>query len=461
MPDAERTSPVIVPPTSVSSLRASMARQSLWLVIGAAALTGLVALQDLVAGHWPVLAAYFLAAAVGGLCALALGHWRHRLRRSTAQLRDGEERLRLILEHSSDGINMARFDPDSRARQLVWCNDKYVQMSGRSREELMAAADLNTFVTYPEAAENLPRWRRSMRAGKPYTGQASWIRPDGKENYYEWTAAPVTFGDKLFLIGVDRDITERKEAEQRIRHLQNELAHVTRIGTVGEIAAGLAHELNQPLSAIANYASGCARRLRSAPVDGAELAEVMAQIASQALHAGKIVGEVSELVRKSKSRRSAVDVNDMLRHVLELIEFEVRRHGATVRLDLGQDLPPIMADRVQIQQVVLNLVHNGCESMLEAPDTDSQIVIRTTAAGAQAVAISVSDTGRGIDADVAHRLFEPFFTTKAKGMGMGLAISRSIIKTHRGCLTFRANPKGGTIFSFTVPVAEGGDDDRT
>ena len=444
----------------IAGATADIARRAGWFLLGALALTAVVLLKDVLAGREPASAWYALPAAVGGVCGLAVRYWRCRVLDSTAQLRTSEQRLRLILEHSSDGINMAEFDPRTRTRRLIWCNDQYVRMSGRSRAELMAADDLNAFVSYPDAAENLPRWRQTMQAGRPYSGRASWNRPDGQANCYEWTAAPVAVGDKVLLIGVDRDITARTEAEQRISRLQDEVAHAARIGTIGEVAAELAHELNQPLSSIANYAGGSARRLRSEAIVPAELAAILEQIAAQAVHAGEIVHRVADLVRRGEPRRAAVAVDDILRQVLVLVEFEVRRHGSAVRLDLGRDLPPIMADRVQLQQVVLNLVYNACEA-LQTAGREGQIVIRTASADAHHVAVSVTDTGSGIDPETADRLFEPFYTTKAKGMGLGLAISRSIVEAHGGRLRYEADAAGGTTFAFTVPVAEEPGNGRT
>jgi two-component system sensor kinase FixL len=249
---------------------------------------------------------------------------------------------------------------------------------------------------------------------------------------------------------VCRDITERKKAQERARRLREELTHVARVATLGELAAGLAHELNQPLTAIANYANGCKRLLAAERASPQELAGVLATIATEAERAGQIVHRLRRLVRQGVARRQDADLNAAVRDVVSLARHEAERLGVELRLSLAVE--PLLAsmDPVQIQQVVLNLVRNGCDAL--ADETTHRIVEITSRRRDREVELSVCDTGPGVAPDVADRLFDPFFTTKGEGIGMGLTISRSIVEDHGGRLSWRANEPRGACFTFTLPA---------
>ena len=250
-----------------------------------------------------------------------------------------------------------------------------------------------------------------------------------------------------------REVTEIKRAEEEARQHQAELAHVLRLHTMGEMAASLAHEVNQPLGAIANYAQGCRNRLKAGKTDHAELLQTVEAIAREALRAGEITRRVRELLRKEEAPRAWVDAVELVRAALDIVAATARRHDVALvaRCDTGPLM--VLADRIQIEQVVINLMLNAVEATRGARDP-RLVEVRAAPAAGGGVEIAVSDTGPGIDPALAERIFEPFLTTKSGGLGMGLAISRSIVTAHGGQLWYTSNPAAGTTFHFTLPDDE-------
>ena len=251
-----------------------------------------------------------------------------------------------------------------------------------------------------------------------------------------------------------RDITAIRRAEQELRRHQAELVHVCRLSTMGEVATGMAHELNQPLSAIVNYASGCGRRLRAGTGEPEELAQAMDRIGRQAQRAGEIIKRLRALVGKQAPVRSQVDLNHMVAEVCAFAEFETAKLGLTIALDLAAGEIPVRVDLVQIEQVLLNLVRNALEALAEVPADRRRLVIRTRREANWAIAL-VEDQGPGIPPEVMTQLFDPFFTTKMNGMGMGLPISQTIIDNHGGEIRASSEPGAGTRFAVRLPLAEG------
>jgi PAS domain S-box-containing protein len=248
------------------------------------------------------------------------------------------------------------------------------------------------------------------------------------------------------------DITERCRVEKSARQHQADLAQVLRISTIGEMTAGLAHEINQPLSAIVSYAKGCARRLRAGTGAPGELMEVLDEIARQAVRVNEIVRRIDTVVQRNGPRRAQVDLNEVVRALARGIEAEARERGITVELALDAALPPVHADGMQIEQVILNLVRNAFDAMSGPGPGESVLSIRTSMGAAQTVEVAIADSGGGVRAEIADQMFAPFVSTKPHGLGMGLAISRSIIQAHGGRLWATPNPSSGTTFSFSVPV---------
>lgn len=253
--------------------------------------------------------------------------------------------------------------------------------------------------------------------------------------------------------GLDAAAEERlRRTQEEARETRERLAHVARVSTLGEMATGIAHEINQPLAAVAAYAQACGRMIRSRTADDVELLEALERIGHEALRAGAIINKLKELVRRRDSGLVLCDLNTLVRDVAGLAVADANHNGVDLRLSLADELPPVSADPVQIQQVVLNLVRNGIEAM---DGCYGERVVRVrTADGDDGVTCSVVDGGVGITEDEGESLFTPFYTTKESGMGMGLSISRTIIRAHGGKVWFTRNPDRGTTFHFRLPASE-------
>jgi C4-dicarboxylate-specific signal transduction histidine kinase len=234
---------------------------------------------------------------------------------------------------------------------------------------------------------------------------------------------------------------------------QERLQQTSRLITMGEMASSLAHELNQPLAAIANYNMGCVNRLQANDYRPEELLAAMQKASAQAERAGKIIRRVRDFVKKSEPSRSAVQIAEVIEEIIGFAEIEARKAGVRISVSVPPDLPPAYADKIMIEQLVLNLVKNGIEAMRETVRSERELAISARANGKDFIEVKVSDRGHGVLVEQTEKLFTPFYTTKPDGMGMGLNICRSIIEFHNGRLWTVANPGGGSVFSFTLPVS--------
>jgi len=260
------------------------------------------------------------------------------------------------------------------------------------------------------------------------------------------------------IVGVRADITEMKEAQQalrerdtRLHELQADLIHVSRLSELGQLASAVAHELSQPLAAIMNYVQASRWAMEAADDRASErVYGMMDKAIDQVDRAGVIIRRLRALIEKGETERFEEDINQVVEEACALVFIGSEEKGVTVGLELGVDLPPVLVDKVQIQQVILNLVRNGIEAMAESESR--HVVISTSRAAAENVEVAIRDTGQGLAEEVLDRLFEPFVTTRAEGMGIGLSISRSIIEAHDGRLRATPNQGGGTTFRFTLPI---------
>lgn len=257
------------------------------------------------------------------------------------------------------------------------------------------------------------------------------------------------------------EMAERRRAEKNARERRKEMNHVARLSILGEMASNLAHELNQPLGAIANYARGCTRRLEMGTVEPAQLAEVTRAIAEQADRAGQIIARIRNFVRKRASQLEPTAVNEAVHAAVALCVGQARNGNTAIVRDLADDLPPVLADRVQIEQVVLNLVKNALDATQDVPGGTADASVRTVTVRTGRdekgrVEVAVADQGHGISEEARARLFDPFFTTKPGGMGLGLSICRTIVEAHGGHLWATDNPGGGAVMRFVLPVANDG-----
>ena len=242
-----------------------------------------------------------------------------------------------------------------------------------------------------------------------------------------------------------------QEREEEMRH---RITHLTRVSTMGEMASSIAHEVNQPLTAIATYAQACRRMLESGQAGLPEAQEVLTRIATEALRAGGIIHRLKDMVRRQESRWTQCDVNALIRDLQQLASVDARLHSVKLHFELARGLPPVLADGIQVQQVVLNLIRNGIDAVEEVDQGKREVQVRTGMEGSRWIRVSVRDNGCGLGEEAAKNLFQPFFSTKREGIGMGLSISRSIVSAHRGRISFESNPGPGATFFFTLPVLD-------
>jgi C4-dicarboxylate-specific signal transduction histidine kinase len=282
-------------------------------------------------------------------------------------------------------------------------------------------------------------------------------RKNGSEVPVEIGLAPIETAEGTLVLSSIVDISERKAAAEQLHRHQTEMAHVARLSTMGEMAAGLAHELNQPLSAITNYANGCKNLLNGAAHPPTRVDDMLLQITSEGHRAAEIIRRLRRFVSKLEPRYVKVDVNDLVRDACALVAHDARNRGVSIHFALAEAAPHVLGDLVQLQQVVVNLVLNGFEAMEQNKRGDRRIEIKTRFrdAGEESVEIAFMDRGAGLPDGTADRIFEAFYTTKPRGLGMGLSISRSIIEAHGGRLTAENQPGGGAMLRVYLPLAMG------
>ena len=281
-------------------------------------------------------------------------------------------------------------------------------------------------------------------------------RPDGLRVYIETSGKPVFDRDGRFLgyRGVGSNITAEvrgNQAELALRQAQTELAHVTRITTLGELTASIAHEVNQPLAAIVTNGAACLRWLAPQPPDVAEARGAVECMISDGHRASEVIQRLRALCQKTDPQKTRLDINDVIEEALLLVQREVLDHRVVLLRDLARALTPVLGDRVQLQQVIINLVMNGMEAMADVADRPRDLLIRSHQRAPNQVLVTVQDSGIGIEPESVDRLFGSFYTTKPGGMGMGLSISRSIIEAHDGRLWASPNSGPGATFQFTLP----------
>jgi C4-dicarboxylate-specific signal transduction histidine kinase len=281
---------------------------------------------------------------------------------------------------------------------------------------------------------------------------------DGNVRWIEHACRPVIDerGEFHGIRASNRDITDRKNAELEAQSRREELAHITRIVTIGELATSLAHEINQPLTAILCNAEAAQRFLSNPAPDLNEVRKIFDDIVQDDRRAGQVIHRIRSLIKKEAPRREKVDLNDAVRETAALVRNTTILEGLSIVPELDPELPAVEGDRVQLQQVVLNLLLNATAAMRDTPTVPKKLVVKTAMQDGRVAMVSVMDSGTGIDEKDMHRLFEPFYTTKADGLGMGLSISRTIVKAHGGTIGVENNREGGATFYFTVPLHNGG-----
>jgi PAS domain S-box-containing protein len=373
-------------------------------------------------------------------------------RRTEDTLRASEQRWRSMFEASAVGIALT-----DENRRFVAANLAFQKMIGYTAEELSDLGPVE--ITYEDDREATREMLDDMLSGgsSGYHVEKRYRRKDGVVIWVRVSTAqaPEPGSDLRGIPTIIEDITERKRAEDAFQEARDALLRVTRLNTMGELSASIAHEVNQPLSAIVANGIACQRLLAGEKPDLEEAKEAVEDIISDGRRASAVLGRIRQLAKKTAPERTPVDINGAISEVLSLTRQELQRSQVTARTELDPNLPPVVADRVQVQQVVLNLVMNGMEAMRGVIDRARVLRVKSAAVSPAAVAVTVQDTGIGFANNDPEHIFDTFFTTKEDGMGMGLSISRSIVQAHGGRLWASAGAPIGAVFSFILPASVG------
>jgi PAS domain S-box-containing protein len=374
-------------------------------------------------------------------------------KRAEDALRSSEQNLRLTLD-TIDGL-VTTVSPSG---QLEFANRRFLEYTGKTIEELKT----NLGILHADDRERvMAHWTHALRTGEALYTEARIRRHDGAYRWFVMTALPLTGQDNHILrwCNLITDIQERKEAEEKLRQTQEDLrstqaefAHLNRVMTMGELTASIAHEVNQPLAAIVSSGDSCAAWLANEPPNLDKARAAASRMVQAAIQASEIVQRIRGLFKKRTSMAEAVDVNEVIEETISFVDREAQRKNVSLRTELAVGLPSVNGDRIQLQQVILNLMMNGLDAMAGLGSEPKSILTQSAVPNGRELLVSVADTGPGIDAEHASRLFTPFFTTKPHGIGMGLRISRSIIEAHGGRLWAEKNEPRGAVFQFTLPI---------
>jgi PAS domain S-box-containing protein len=386
----------------------------------------------------------------------------------TARLRESEQRYSVLIEGVTD---YAIYMVNPNGVVTNW-NRGAQRIKGYRTEEIVGQ-HFSRFYTEEDRAANAPQQSLEMAAREGrYEAQAWRVRKDGSR-FLANVVIDALRDDSGRLIGfakITRDVTERvraaqeleearidlvrSRAEEALRRVQAELAHVARVATLGELTASIAHEVNQPITASVFNARAALRWLAARPPDLEEARRAIARIVEDSLRAGDIIGRVRDLMKRAPPRADRLDINDAIQEVIQLARAEAVKNNVSVRTELADSLPFLTGDRAELQQVVLNLIINAVEAMSTVADGPREMLICSARAGLD-VLVTVQDSGPGLPAEDPERIFESFYTTKQNGLGMGLSISRSIIEAHGGRLWASANAPRGAVFQFAVSADAG------
>lgn len=415
--------------------------------------------------HAPVLIEAGVFAVVGlGISWLGelLRRARIRSRRQAKDVRAREAHLRSILDTVPDATVV--IDETGLIRSFSAAAER---LFGRTEDDVVGM-NVSILMPSPFREEHDAYIGRYLQTGEKriigidrvVTGQ----RKDGSTFPMKLEVAEMRSGEQRFFTGFVRDLTERQRTERQLQGLQTELARLSRLTAMGEMASTLAHEVNQPLTAISNYLQGCNRLLESIDHDNApKVRDALAATTKQTLRAGEIIRQLREFVTHGETTRCAEDINDLVEETSALALMGAKEEGVRAKFEFDSSLGAVMVEKVQIQQVLLNLMRNAIEAMEDCETKELLVVTAWSAsdkseAGTPMVEVTVADTGSGISEAIPGQLFQPFVTTKADGMGVGLSISKRLVEAHGGRMWVEPNPRGGTIFRFTLePTERGGE----
>jgi len=362
-----------------------------------------------------------------------------------------------ILDSVADGIYGVDLEGNStfvnKAMEEItgWTGEEII---GLNQHEILHHTRLDGS---PHPAEECPVYKTFCENKSRFVEDDLFWRKDGSSFPVEYSCNPVQdeHGKVVGSVVVFRDISDKRKSEEAARKYQSELAHVARLSTMGEMASGLAHELNQPLTAIATNADASIRLLEQGG-SASRVVEILEKIGIQARHAGEIIKHLRKFVRKEEPELSRININKLVDEVLLLVKAELARTGVKVTTELQADLPEVMAQHIHIDQVLLNLIRNAIDSLSLVDKQQRKLTITTAVLDKEHIIIRVQDSGQGISEEVSRTLFTPFKTTKEHGMGLGLSLSQGIISAHKGRLAVEDTSPGNTVFSFTLPYSRGG-----
>jgi PAS domain S-box-containing protein len=363
------------------------------------------------------------------------------------ELKKSEDRLRVLIETIPALAWTSLADGSSD-----FVNRRWLEYTGIPLEQMQGAGTTPPF--HPEDIDkHLDKWRSALATGEAFENEAR-VRRAGDGEYRRFLIRGLPLRDEKGNIvkwyGTMTDIEDGKRAEEALRKANADLAHITRVTTMGEFVASIAHEVSQPLSAVVTNAEACLHWLAGSAPNIEKACEAVGRVVRDGRHAGEVIARIRALCRKSGVKRQRLDMNEAIEEVLALTQGEVRTKRVALRTDLATRLPPVLGDRVQLQQVVLNLIMNGIEAMSSVQDRPRELVIRTQEGEDDQVVVTVQDSGIGLDPEITEQIFDAFYTTKGEGMGMGLSISRSIVQDHGGRLSGTTNDGPGATFQFTL-----------
>jgi PAS domain S-box-containing protein len=340
---------------------------------------------------------------------------------------------------------------------LFWSQEHY-HIFGLDPDKFKLTLETAQQFIHPEdLPASLQAFTQATNEGSEFDWHFRIIRPDGTVRYVHSQAHPVfsDSGELTEYVGTIIDITQRMLAEGALRQAHAELAHASRVLTVGELTSSIAHELNQPLGAIVTNGNASVRLLSRKPPDLEGTREAIDCMISDAMRASEVIKGIRGLVKKTTAQKTPLDINEIIREVIVLSASELAKNQVSLRRELAPDLQPVIGDRVQLQQVLLNLILNGNESISKSTWQPREVVISSRTSGPAQVTVKVSDTGIGLDQKNYERVFDSFFTSKDGGLGLGLSISRTIVEDHDGRLWCIPNEGKGATFQFTLPSAPG------
>ncbi|MHB8908555.1 MAG: PAS domain-containing sensor histidine kinase [Syntrophales bacterium] len=375
--------------------------------------------------------------------------------REAERLKTAKDFLETVLDNLMDSMIVV----DTNHYSILHTNKQFLHFCGRNKESAIGKRcyELNHHRSTPCSPESCPL-AESLKTRQQVTVEHIHHDSAGMKHHLAITTIPILgeSGEIQRVIHLARDITQRKQTEQMLRQQREELSQVSRLATVGEFAASIAHEIHQPLTAIMNNALAAQRFLSSGTAaDIAEVRDALGDIIDDDRRAAEVIQHLRSFLKKKESPQAICDINTVIQEVLTILHGELIDKNVHVTQALNPEIPPVRCGRVELQQILLNLIMNSCDSLAHVEPQRRQIVIRTSGDGPVSVIVAVEDSGTGLDANEIERCFESYYTTKPDGLGMGLSIIKTIVSAHGGRIWAENNPKGGAIFYFTLSAHKG------